>query len=103
MINTRTFVICNHFAVELTQKLSEEGTLILIEPGKSANTKELAAIKNTLRYDDFIYCDVSTRKAKVIVKNISLYSDVKKLGLRNDKNEEHWFTYSLFRKGRIPK
>lgn len=91
----------NNFAAELTQKLSEGGALVLIEPGKGRNVIELTAIRDYLRYDDFIYCDVSARKAKVIVKDISLYLDVKKLGLRNAKIDEHWFAYSLFRKGCI--
>ena len=88
-----------HFASELANNLAEGGSLILIEPGKTINAKELESIEDSLCCYDFICCDISACKAKVIVKDISLYTAVKQLGLRNDKRDEHWFTYSLFRKG----
>ena len=88
----------SQIASDLARKLAGGGVLIFVEPGKKENKQDLNRIRDLLFATDCIYSDVTSRKSKVFVDNISLLSDVKKLGLRNDKVDEHWFCYSLFKK-----
>ena len=84
---------------ELADKLADKGSLILIEPGKNINVAELKRIGCLLaKYKKFL-CRVNPRKIKVLVDKISLLKNVKELGLRYDKRDEHWFSYTIFGKG----
>lgn len=83
----------------LADKLADKGSLILIEPGKNINFAELKRIGYLIARHRKFSCRVEPRKTKVLVDNMTLVKSVKELGLRNDKRDEHWFSYTIFGKG----
>lgn len=85
--------------LSLVAKLADEGALILIEPGKNIYLDELKRIGRLIVDYKACLCQIKPRKIKVLVDNITLLKDVKLLGLRNDKCDEHWFSYTIFGKG----
>lgn len=85
----------------MADKLNDKGSFILIEPGKNINLDELARIGDSLACYKNFYFRVAPRKIKVPVDKITLLKTVRALGVRNDKREEHWFSYTIF--GRIEK
>ena len=83
----------------LADKLDDEGSLILIEPGKNINVEELKRIGYSLTECKNFSYRIKPRKIKVLVDKIHLLKIVKDLGLRSDNRDEHWFSYAIF--GRI--
>lgn len=80
----------------LADKLADEGSLILIEPGKNINVEELTRIGYSLTECKNFSCRIKPRKIKVLVDKIELLKIVKDLGLRSDNRDEHWFSYTIF-------
>jgi len=89
----------DNLILALADKLADKGALILIEPGKNINVDELKRIGYLLFRHKKFFCRVEPRKTKVLVDNMTLVKSVKELGLRSDKSDEHWFSYTVFGKG----
>ncbi len=82
----------------LMGKLKEQGTLILLEPGKEQNRNALCAIERLLANYPIMECVVPPVINTVPLDGLSLLRSAENLDIRYTHQTKHWFSYAIFRK-----
>lgn len=82
----------------LMNRVKENGTLILLEPGKEKNLRALETIAKLLSHYPVMECVIPPKQSAVPLGGLSLLQSAEAIGIRYTHQEKHWFSYVVFQK-----
>ena len=91
-----------NFAKILSKTLNDNGAVILIEPGTKEDEAFLKRIESIASREKTAEPFVQSKKAAVIISEITLYREAVSIGLRSGGIDRHWFSYLVMKRGGIP-